>query len=157
MSASVLSLYRKMARWPAGRWLFSRAICLKAPYFSTISPRFVALEVGRCEVRIRDRRRVHNHIGTVHAIALCNLAELSAGVMAEVTVPPGMRWIPKGMTVQYLAKAKGNMHALATPENAVREAVSGYAWPVTVSVRDDGGQEVFRARVDMWVSPRKKA
>jgi acyl-coenzyme A thioesterase PaaI-like protein len=154
MSASVLSLYRRMARWPAGRWLFSRAICRKAPYFSTISPLFVALEVGRCEVRIRDRRRVHNHIGTVHAIALCNMAELSAGVMAEVTVPPGMRWIPKGMSVQYLAKAKGTMHALATPDSAVHESTSGYAWPVTVSVRDDGGQEVFRANIDMWVSPR---
>jgi hypothetical protein len=43
---------------------------------------------GRCEVRIRDRRRVHNHIGTVHAIALCNLAELSAGVMTDATIPP---------------------------------------------------------------------
>ena len=157
MSAPVLVRYRQMARWPAGRWLFSRAICLKAPYFSTISPRFVALEVGRCEVRIADRRRVHNHIGTVHAIALCNLAELSAGMMAEVTVPASMRWIPKGMTVEYLAKARGTMHALAVPESAVSDSVSGYAWPVTVSVRDDGDLEVFRARIDMWVSPRKAA
>ena len=155
MSASVLARYRRLARWPAGRWIFSRVICLKAPYFSTIAPRFVALEVGRCEVRIPDRRRVHNHIGTVHAIALCNLAELSAGVMAEVTVPPGMRWIPKGMNVEYLAKARGTMHAVATPESAVHESASGYAWPVAVSVRDDAGEEVFRARIDMWVSPRK--
>lgn len=106
MSASVLAFYRRVERWPAGRWVFSRLICLKAPYFTTIAPRFVALDVGRCEVRIPDRRRVHNHIGTVHAIALCNLAELSAGLMAEVTVPPGMRWIPKGMSVEYLAKAR---------------------------------------------------
>lgn len=154
MSASVLSLYRQMARWPAGHWLFSRAICFKAPYFSTIAPRFVALDVGRCEVRMRDRRSVHNHLGTVHAIALCNLAELSAGVMAEVTVPPSMRWIPRGMTTEYLAKARGIMHGLATPESAAHEAESGYAWPVAVSVHDDAGQEVFRARIDMWVSPR---
>ena len=157
MSAPVLARYRRMVRWPAGRWLFSRAICLKAPYFSTISPRFVALEVGRCEVRIPDRRRVHNHIGTVHAIALCNLAELSAGVMAEVTVPASMRWIPRGMTVEYPAKARGTMHALAVPASAARESASGYLWPVTVSVRDDRGLEVFRARIDMWVSPRKVA
>lgn len=155
MSASVLSLYRRMARWPAGRWAFSRAICLKAPYFSTIAPRFEALEVGRCEVRIRDRRRVHNHIGTVHAIALCNLAELSAGLMAEVTVPASMRWIPQGMTVEYPAKARGTMHAVATPESAVHESASGYAWAVAVSVRDDAGHEVFRARITMWVSPRQ--
>lgn len=157
MSASVLSLYRRMARWPAGRWLFSRAICLKAPYFATIAPRFMVLDVGRCEVRIRDRRRVHNHIGTVHAIALCNLAELSAGLMAEVTLPPGMRWIPRGMSVQYLAKAKGSMHALAMPESAAPESGDGYDWPVVVSVRDDGGLEVFRARIAMWVSPRPRS
>jgi hypothetical protein len=67
-----------------------------------------------------------------------------------------MRWIPKGMTVEYLAKAKGAMHAEATPENAAVESPGGYAWPVKVSVRNDAGEEVFRARIDMWVSPRTR-
>lgn len=157
MSAPVLSLYRRITRWPAGHWLFSRLVCFKAPYFATIAPRFVALEPGRCEVCIRDRRRVHNHIGTVHAIALCNLAELSAGVMTDATIPSNMRWIPKGMTVEYLAKAKGSMHAEAVPQSPAMESASGYAWPVKVSVRNDAGEEVFRARIDMWVSPRTRA
>jgi hypothetical protein len=94
MTVSVLSLYRRITRWPAGHWIFSRLVCFKAPYFATIAPRFVALEPGRCEVRIRDRRRVHNHLGTVHAIALCNLAELSAGVMTDASIPGDMRWDP---------------------------------------------------------------
>lgn len=155
MSASVLSLYRRVTRWPAGHWIFSRLVCFKAPYFATIAPRFVALEPGRCEVRIRDRRRVHNHIGTVHAIALCNLAELSAGVMTDVTIPSGMRWIPKGMTVEYLKKAVGTLHGVAMPETAVRSAVDGYEWPVNVQVTDAGGEMVFHARVMMWLAPRK--
>jgi hypothetical protein len=157
MSAPVLSLYCRITRWPAGHWIFSRLVCFKAPYFATIAPRFVALEPGRCEVRIHDRRRVHNHIGTVHAIALCNLAELSAGVMTDATIPSNMRWIPKGMTVEYLAKAKGSMHAEAVPQSPATESSSGYAWPVKVSVRNDAGEEVFRARIDMWVSPRTRA
>ncbi|WP_266183462.1 hotdog fold domain-containing protein [Dyella humicola] len=152
----VLSLYRRLASLPGGRWIFSRLICFKAPYFATIAPYFMALEPGRCEVRIRDRRRVHNHIGTVHAIALCNVAELSAGVMTDVTIPPSMRWIPKGMTVEYVAKAVGTMHALAKPESAAVESTNGYAWPVTVNVRNDAGEEVFRARIDMWVSARSR-
>jgi acyl-coenzyme A thioesterase PaaI-like protein len=156
MSASLLSLYQRITRWPAGDWLFSRAVCLRAPYFATIAPRFIALEPGRCEVRMRDRRSVHNHIGTVHAIALCNLAELSAGVMAEATIPPGMRWIPKGMSVEYLAKAAGTMHAIATPDAAPVESVAGYEWPVTVRVSDPTGREVFRARIAMWLSPRTR-
>jgi len=154
MAASVLSQYRRFSRWPAGRWLFSRAVCFRAPYFATIAPRFVALEPGRCEVEIRDRRRVHNHIGTVHAIALCNLAELSAGVMTEASLPATMRWIPKGMTVEYLKKARGTMHATATPDIAIVEADAGYELPVTVSVRDPQGDEVFRARIAMWLSPK---
>lgn len=157
MSAPLLSLYRRITRWPGGHWLFSRAVCFRAPYFATIAPRFVALEPGRCEVRMRDRRRVHNHIGTVHAIALCNLAELSAGVMAEATMPPGMRWIPKGMTVEYLSKATGSMHAVATPEIPVVASDSGHEWPVVVQVADQAGKAVFRARIMMWVSPRQHA
>jgi acyl-coenzyme A thioesterase PaaI-like protein len=156
MSASVLSLYRRITRWPAGRWLFSRLVCLKAPYFATIAPRFVALEPGRCEVRVRDRRRVHNHIGTVHAIALCNLAELAAGVMTDATIPADMRWIPKGMTVEYPKKAVGTMHGVATPEIAAPVPGGGHEWPVGVDVMDDAGETVFRARVLMWVSPRKR-
>ena len=156
MAASVLSMYRRMSRWPAGRWLFSRAVCFRAPYFATIAPQFIALAPGRCEVEIRDRRCVHNHIGTVHAIALCNLAELSAGAMTEASLPSTMRWIPKGMTVEYLKKARGTMHAIATPDIAVVDSSAGYELPVTVSVRDPQGDEVFRARIAMWLSPKSR-
>lgn len=155
--SQALSLYRRLVTLPGGRWLYGRLICFKAPYFASIAPRFVALEPGRCAVDIRDRRRVHNHIGTVHAIALCNAAELTAGMMTDVTIPSRMRWIPRGMTVEYLAKAKGTLRAEATPASAAVEAASGYAWPVNASVRNVAGDEVFRARIDMWVSPRKDA
>ena len=157
MSSSVLALYRRITRWPLGHWLFSRAVCFKAPYFGSIAPRFVALEPGRCAVRIRDRRRVHNHIGTVHAIALCNMAELSAGVMTDATLPPEMRWIPRGMTVSYLKKAVGPMLAEATAPSAPVVATEGYAWPVRVRITDQAGDAVCEATIDMWLSPRRKA
>ena len=146
--------FERMRRLPCGRWLFGRMVCWKAPYFSTIAPRFLRVEPGRCEVEIPDRRAVHNHIGTVHAIALCNLAELAGGVMMEATTPRSMRWIPKGMTVEYLAKAIGSMHAIARPTGAVEDRDTGYEVPVTVEVRDTGDVAVFRACIAMWVSPR---
>jgi acyl-coenzyme A thioesterase PaaI-like protein len=154
MAASVLSLYRRITRWPAGHWLFSRAVCFKAPYFASIAPRIELLEPGRCVARLRQRRRVTNHIGTVHAIALCNLAELSGGLMVDASLPPSMRWIPKGMTVEYLRKAVGTMRAIATPAQAIVEAAAGYDLPVDVAVTDPGGEIVFRARIMMWISPR---
>lgn len=155
MTAPLLSLYRRFSRWPAGNWLFSRAVCFKAPYLASISPRITVLETGRCEGVIRQRRRTSNHIGTVHAIAMCNLAELVGGVMVDASLPPDMRWIPKGMEVKYQAKARGVLKAVATPAQPIASAASGYDLPVNVSVTDAAGVEVFQATIAMWVSPRK--
>lgn len=149
-------MYRRLVRWPGGRGLFARIICWRAPYFATIRPRFRVLEPGRCEIEIRDRRRLHNHIGTVHAIALCNLAELASGMLTEVTLPTSMRWIPRGMQVEYLAKARGTLRGVATAGATLAAADAGYVCPVNVSVRDAANTEVFRATVSMWVSPRKR-
>ena len=153
---ALLRLYRKFVRWPAGQWLFSRAVCLKAPYFGSIRPTILVLEPGRCEATIRHRRAVTNHLGTVHAIALCNLAELCAGVMTDASLPPGMRWIPKGMTVQYLKKAVGTMRGVATPQVPLVAAETGYELPVLVDVTDPAGERVFTATVTMWLSPKTR-
>lgn len=154
--SQVLGLWRRLGTNRPGQWLFSRIVCAKAPYFGTIAPRFRVLEPGRCEAEIRDRRAVHNHIGTVHAIALCNLAELVGGVMTDASLPPGMRWIPKGMQVQYLKKAKGTLRGIATPAIPIVAAEAGYELPVDVSVRDQAGEAVFAATITMWLSPATK-
>lgn len=157
MSASiepgVLTLYRKLRRWPAGNWLFSRAVCWRAPYFATIRPLFIDLKPGYASAGMRKRRAVQNHIGTVHAIAMANLCELVAGTMTEVTVPVSMRWIPKGMQIDYLGKATTDLVARAQLDSA--DAIdSDSELPVTVEVSDTKNSVVVRAVITMWVSAR---
>ena len=155
MSAPLLRLRDRLVRWPGGAWLFGFLVCRKAPYFASIAPRITVLRVGHGEATMRHRRAVTNHIGTVHAIALCNLAELIGGLTTDVSIPASMRWIPKGMTVEYLKKAVGTMRATATPASPPVEADAGYALPVDVVIQDTAGDAVLRARIDMWVSPRR--
>ena len=100
------------------------------------------------------RRAVLNHLGTVHAIAMCNMAELAGGTMTEVTVPATHRWIPNGMTVEYLKKAKTDLIAIATPEAEPDWSKAG-EYKVNVVVQDTQGEVVFRALITMWVSPKK--
>jgi acyl-coenzyme A thioesterase PaaI-like protein len=157
MPQSVLALYRSLSRKPGGRWLFARLVCWKAPYFAGISPRIESLEPGRGVASIAHRRRVTNHIGTVHAIALCNLAEFIGGLACEASIPPSMRWIPRGMAVRYLKKAVGTMRAVATPAFAPHVADEGYELPFEVVVEDPQGDAVLRAVIAMWISPRKPA
>ena len=154
MPRSVLSIYNRLADKPGGRWLFSRLVCLKAPYFASIAPRIESLAPGRGVATLRHRRAVTNHIGTVHAIALCNLAEFIAGLTTDVSLPAGMRWIPKGMTVEYLKKAAGTMRAVATPAFEPKAANAGYELPMLVEIADASGEPVFRARIAMWVTSK---
>ncbi len=154
MSTSVLQLYNRLTRLPFGAWLFSRLICFKAPYFASIKPRMTVLEPNRAEAALAHRRSVTNHLGTVHAIALCNLAEFTGGLMTDVTVPASMRWIPKGMHVEYLKKAVGTQRGVATPEFPPHESDDGYELPVNIVVSDARGDAVFKARIAMWVSPK---
>ena len=151
---STLGLWQRFASKPGGKWAFSRLLCLKAPYFGSIRPRIAALRPAHCEVRMRKRRAVLNHIGTVHAVAMCNMAELAGGTMTEVTIPSTHRWIPKGMTVKYLKMAKTDLAAIATPQSPVDWTVPG-EFKVDVVVRDRQQEPVFEALITMWVSPRR--
>jgi uncharacterized protein (TIGR00369 family) len=152
-----LSYWQAASRWPGGAWLFSRLVCLRAPYFSSIRPRIESLDRSQCRVVIAKRRAVTNHIGTVHAIAMCNMAELAGGLLTEVMVPAAThRWIPKGMNVEYLKKAESDLRAIARPERAPRLA-EGEDVPILVEVFDTKQTLVFRARIQMWVAPKRAA
>ncbi len=96
-----------------GKRVFSFAFSQKAPYFASIRPRFTVLEPNHVELIIPKRRRVHNHIKTVHAIALCNGLEAAMGALAEASIPGDKRWIPKGMDIAYTAKATSDITCIA--------------------------------------------
>jgi acyl-coenzyme A thioesterase PaaI-like protein len=106
--SQLFELYKRV-----GNSSFSQKICEIAPYFATIDPQFVDLRPGYAEVTMPNTAKVHNHLGTVHAIAMCNLAEIAAGLMADVSIPESCRWIPIGMSVRYLAKAKTALRGIA--------------------------------------------
>ena len=150
---STLKLWQKITAKPGGKWLFSQVIARKAPYFKTINPSIDIIEPCHSVVTLEHKKKVQNHIGTVHAIALCNLAEIAMGMVAEATVPGHMRWLPKEMTVKYLKKASGKMTATATAKEPKWEGK--FDWPVDVSVTDPDGLEVFSAVITCYISPKK--
>jgi len=156
MASAALRMFQRLGGSAPGRWLFSRLICFRAPYFGSIAPRIDNLEPGTCTVSIRHRRAVQNHIGTVHAIALCNMAELAAGLATDATLPDTQRWIPKGMSVRYLRKAVGTMTATARVPTPDPQADAAELHAV-VEVRNAAGEVVFDADITMWITSCKPA
>lgn len=147
------SAYRKLEGVPLGRAVVSRIYRTAAPYFLTIPARLEVLEPGRAVATMRAVPWTRNHLGTVHAIAQCNLAEFVLGGVAEATVPPSHRWIPRGMTIDYLAKATGRLEAeatLALPD----ELADKQELPVEIRITDRAGTEVAHAQIRIWVTAR---
>ena len=151
---NVAELYKKSTAIPlVGDRLFSLAFAQKAPYFWSIRPRFTVIEPNHAELVIPKRRAVQNHIGTVHAIALCNGLEAAMGALAEATIPADKRWIPKGMDISYTAKA--------TTDNTCIAETDPEQWtgdnpdlPVRVKgVRKDG-TVVIEGVIKLWVTEK---
>ncbi len=128
---------------------FSQMVCTMAPYFSTIHPELTELRPDRAEARVPFRQEITNHLGSIHAIALCNAAEFVGGLMTDASIPSGARWIPKGMAVEYLAKAKGDV--LAVADGSQVDWTTAGDKEVAVAVTDADGQLVFTARITMNV------
>lgn len=146
---NALATFNRLKNIPGGTWLFSKGLCTAAPYFSSISPHVQELAQGHAKISIKKRRSVENHLKTVHAIAMCNMAELAGGLMTDVSVPKGARWIPAGMTVQYLKKAKTDLVAVA--DGSAIDWTRGGNVLVPVAVFDTEGQKVFHADITMNV------
>lgn len=149
----IRDFWDRVHRIPGGSRLFTKAIGLAAPYTATIGAHVEVLRVGHAEVTLRDRRAVRNHLDCVHAIALCNLAELAGNVAIAYSMPDDARFIVAGLNIEYLKKARGKIRAVVdapVPESSARRE-----YDVVVRMLNDRGDEVARATLRTLVGPKK--
>ncbi|MFK7885826.1 MAG: hotdog fold domain-containing protein [Gammaproteobacteria bacterium] len=151
--STTLATYQRVSRWPAGHAIFSRMVCWRAPYFGSIRPHMTHLSAERAEVIVRKRRRVQNHIGTVHAIAMANACEFVAGLLCEAATPRASRWIPRGMNIEYRAKALTDIRTVAVLSEPI-QTERAYNVVIPVDVMDDDDNIVVHADITMYVTPK---
>ncbi|WP_299001985.1 hotdog fold domain-containing protein [uncultured Shewanella sp.] len=147
----VMSIYNKMSRFSFGNKLFSMFISRMAPYFATIKPLITDLRPHRCVCLVKKRRAVHNHIKTVHVIAICNGLEMAMGTMAEASIPAHLRWLPKGMSLDYTAKANSDIRCVA--EVQPEQWVPGDLL-VNVTAYDENDIVVVKGTIKLWITEK---
>lgn len=145
-------LWNFLAGMPGGKVLFSRLIGRMAPYTGTISARITALRPGFCQAELPDRRRVRNHLRSIHAVALVNLAELTGNAALGYSLPDDARFIPSGLSIEWIKKARGTI--TATSECPVPPTSARAEYLVPIVMTDADGDVVARVTMRTVVGPK---
>lgn len=152
---STYDTYRNLKDRPLGKQAFRVGFMLKAPYFATVRPQVIEMAPNRGVVRIRKRRAVQNHIGTVHAIAVANGLEAAMGLLCEATTPKGMRWIPKGIQLEYLAKVPSDVQCVAETDPDAWDHEPPFQVDVRCTAHLLDGTEVVTGLIPVWVTAKR--
>ena len=137
----------------------TRAFTSQVRFAGTGAVQILELEEGRAVLQMKNRRKVQNHIGTIHATGMALLGESATGVALGMTLPDSKIPLLKSMHIDYVKRAKGTLRAEATlpPDMRARvlaEDKGDFAVPVKVT--DEAGEEPIKCQfVWAWV-PKKK-
>jgi acyl-coenzyme A thioesterase PaaI-like protein len=150
----VRELWNRLVRLPGGKMVFSKAVGQAAPYTGSIGARVLDLKTGYARVAMADRRGLRNHLQCVHAVALVNLAELTGNLSLAYGMPDDARFIVLGLSIEYLAKARGTITAeCQAPIVANNERAE---FDLEVNLSNESNEVVARAIIKSLVGPKKK-
>jgi acyl-coenzyme A thioesterase PaaI-like protein len=141
-----------LSQVPGGKTVFSKLVGRAAPYTGTVDARITVLRPGYCEAQMADKKAVRNHLESIHAIALANLAEMCGNTALAYSLPDDARFIVSGMSIEYKKKARGTITAMA--DVPVPRSNQRASYEVPVSLRDASGEEVAHVVINSLVGPK---
>ncbi len=144
--ARLLKLWQRVAHLPGGTRLFSVVLARQVPYTGTVRPHILELRPGYARAEMADRRVVRNHLDSIHAVALVNIAEVVGGLAMLTALPSDLRGIVVGLSIDYKKKARGRLTA---ESNVELPPIPGGDIDLRVRshVRDAGGDVVAEMNV----------
>lgn len=130
------------------RRLITLSAGLTVPYLRTSAIEIDAITAARVEVVLRNRKKVQNHMKTVHASAMFLLAESATGLVLSANLPDGSRFATTHIEIDYKQKAVGDLRAVAVLDEAqratLRSGASGkLVVPVTLTDQADNEPATF--------------
>ena len=137
---------------PGVNFLVWLGASIAVPYSANIHPEILHFSEGHLEIGMKKRRSLTNHMRTIHAVAMANLIELTASGAVQASIPKTSRWIPRGMNIEYLKKARTDLHSVCKFE--IPDWNMTQDFPVKVDLYDMKGDIVAKGEVNILIGPK---
>ena len=151
----------KMLTYP--QWLGIRLITMmfryKVKFVGTAGLTITGTDLKSVTFVQKNRKKVQNHIGSVHAAAMALLAESATGFVVGLNLPGDKLPLIKTMNLKYVKRSKGDMKAVAwLTEEQIELMKSEPKGDVLVNVKvtDETGDEPVLCEMNWaWVEKNK--
>ena len=138
--------------------LLSLLFASQVRFAGTARVRVNSLTQQQSCLTLRDRNRVRNHVGSIHAAAMALLAESATGFLVGMSVPDTHLLLIKTLRVDYKKRAIGSLRAVATLTTEQLSAVATQPRgevTVQVEVTDESGQSPIACEMIWAWLPRQ--
>jgi acyl-coenzyme A thioesterase PaaI-like protein len=127
-----------LQRLPGGGTLLGKTIGHFIPYTGNVRPKILSLGPGYAQVEMGDGRGVRNHLKSLHAMALGNLAEFTSAIAVLYGLPDDMHAILTHISLDYVKKGRGKVVATAQ----ITPPTEAGTYEVPVQITNESGQVV---------------
>jgi acyl-coenzyme A thioesterase PaaI-like protein len=128
------------------------------PFVGTAGVVIEELTPSRCVVVVRNRRRVQNHIRSVHAAAITLLAETASGMVVGMNVPEDRVPVVKTIGMEFKKRSKGDIRVIAVLTDEQRRQIADLPkGELSVAVKVVDGEEkepVMATMIWAWTPKR---
>lgn len=140
--------------------ILTLTVSKKVPYVGTSLVRVEELTADRVTAVVPNKKKVQNHIHSVHAAAMTLLAETVSGFVVAMNLPDDKLPLIKSLKVDFLKRTKGKLQAVATisdEQRAKMEAEPRGDTSIEVHLSDESGGEPVRCEmIWAWVPDKKR-
>lgn len=153
---SLLELKEKLSSFPISERMryriMSFAVGKVVPFLQTAGLKIEECDTSVTSLSLANKRKVQNHMGTIHASAISLLAEATSGLLLNMNLPGNAKYSTLTTNAEYLEIARGDVIAKASFSPKEQLSVKGTekgSINIPVSVVDARNVEVAKFSV-VW-------
>lgn len=151
-------IVQKLEKYPKS--LLSYVVGRTVKFVGTAGVQFEEMTTDRVVVTLKNKKKVRNHIGQVHAAAMILLAETATGMVVGMNVSDDKIPLIKSLKTDFVRRSKGMMRAEAWLDEVQKQRIltdeKGEVL-VNVKVTDESGEVPIECEMLWaWIPKQRK-